>query len=63
MSEQTHRSPEEVERIMADADGALGAAGHRVTDPAARESIRKSISGEISVEEAKQQILQQEGLA
>ena len=42
----------EVERRMSFADGALGAAGHEVTDPTLRELSRGVARGEISAEEA-----------
>lgn len=42
----------EVERRMTFADGALGAAGHEVTDPVLRDLSRRVIRGEITAEEA-----------
>ena len=42
----------EVERRMSFADGALGAAGHEVTDPILRNLRERAIRGEISAEEA-----------
>ncbi len=41
-------SDEEVEHRMAEADGALGAAGHQVTNPVTRELLRQKIRGEIT---------------
>ncbi|MCI4659731.1 hypothetical protein [Cryobacterium zhongshanensis] len=46
-------SPQEAARLIAVADGAQGAAGHRVTDPAAREIIRRQAAGEITGDEAR----------
>lgn len=48
---------EEVEARLAAADGVLGAGGHQVTDPVAREIVRRSIRGEITSEEADRLIL------
>ena len=48
---------EEVEARHAAADGVLGAAGHRVTDPRAREIVRQKIRGEISTEEAESRLI------
>lgn len=53
---------EEVEARLAAADGVLGAAGHRVTDPVAREIVRRKIRGEISGEEADRLILLHNGI-
>lgn len=38
---------------MARIDGALGAAGHAITDPAARKNLRELAAGEITAEEAR----------
>ncbi|GEM_PF-6563849 len=46
-----------VEARLAAADGVLGAGGHKVTDPVAREIVRRKIRGEISSEEADRLIL------
>lgn len=48
---------EEVEARLAAADGVLGAGDHRVTDPVAREIVRRKIRGEITSEEADRLIL------
>ena len=53
---------EEVEARLAAADGVLGAAGHKVTDPVVREIVRQSIRGEISDEEADRLILAHNGI-
>lgn len=53
---------EEVEARLAAADGVLGAAGHRVTDPVMREIVRRKIRGEISDEEADRLILLHNGI-
>jgi hypothetical protein len=45
-------SEAEVERRMSFADGALGAAGHEVTDPALRELSRQVAAGTLTAEEA-----------
>lgn len=39
------------EQAMAFADGALGAAGHQVTDPYINDLIRQRLEGEISMDE------------
>lgn len=65
MSENTEpvkRSPHEVDELMAHLDGAMGAAGHKVTNPAAREIIRQQAAGEITADEAKRQLLANRGL-
>ena len=54
---------EEVEARLAAADGVLGAAGHRVTDPVVRDIVRRNIRGEISDEEADHLILVHNGIA
>lgn len=41
-------SETEIERIMSQADGVLGAAGHELTDPVARDIIRRNLRGELS---------------
>lgn len=48
---------QEIDKAMARADGALGAAGHVVTDPRARAIIRSKIAGEITVQEAEEQLI------
>lgn len=45
-------TPEEVEERLAQADGALGAAGHHVDDPDARQIVRDQIAGRITTDEA-----------
>jgi len=47
----------ESEHQMALADGALGAAGHRVDDPEARAILRRQASGEITGAEARSLLL------
>lgn len=47
--QQTARTPEE---LMAFADGALGAAGHEVTDPTVRALNMQVARGEITADEA-----------
>lgn len=42
----------EIERRMSFADGALGAAGHEVTDPALRAISRRLAAGEVTGDEA-----------
>lgn len=42
----------EVQRRMSFADGALGAAGHEVTDPELRELLRQVAAGALTAEEA-----------
>ena len=42
------RSDAEIDRIMSQTDGVLGAAGHALTDPVARDIIRRNLSGELS---------------
>ena len=56
-SEKAARSPEQVDAILAKMDGAMGAAGHRVTDPYVRDLYRKQISGELSVDDVTALIL------
>lgn len=41
-------SETEIERIMSQVDGVLGAAGHELTDPVARDIIRRNLRGELS---------------
>ena len=41
-------SETEIERIMSQADGVLGAAGHELTDPVARDIIRRNLRRELS---------------
>ena len=41
-------SETEIERIMSQADGVLGAADHELTDPVARDIIRRNLRGELS---------------
>lgn len=48
-AKQSTRTPEE---LMAFADGALGAAGHEVTDPTVRDLNMKVARGEITADEA-----------
>ena len=56
--EQTASSSEqEIDARMARIDGAMGAAGHVVTDPEARANVRRVISGEITAEEARADVL------
>jgi hypothetical protein len=50
-------TPAETDHQMALADGALGAAGHHVDDPDARAILRRQASGEISGEDARNQLL------
>lgn len=45
-------SEAEIERRLSFADGALGAAGHEVTDPALRELSRQVAAETITAEEA-----------
>lgn len=45
-------SEAEIARRMSFADGALGAAGHEVTDPELRALLREVAAGTISAEEA-----------
>ncbi|GAA1604099.1 antitoxin VbhA family protein [Leucobacter chromiireducens] len=52
----------EVEARLAAADGVLGAAGHAITDPVAREIVRRKIRGEITSEEADRLILAHHGV-
>lgn len=47
-----HVDEAEARRRMDFADGALGAAGHGVTDPEARELAYRVAAGEISADEA-----------
>ena len=56
------RSPEEVARLQAIADGAFGAAGHSVDDPESREILRQHLAGEITSDEARKRLLATEGL-
>jgi hypothetical protein len=50
-------TPQEAARLMAVADGAQGAAGHRVTDPAAREILRQQAADEITGDEARRLLI------
>ena len=45
------RSDAEIDWIMSQTDGALGAAGHALTDPVARDLIRRNLNGELSDDE------------
>jgi hypothetical protein len=45
-------SDAETERRLAFADGALGAAGHEVTDPTLRELSRQVAAGTLTADEA-----------
>lgn len=47
----------EVNAEMARIDGALGAAGHVITDPAARKNLRDLAAGEITPDEARADVL------
>lgn len=51
-------TPIEIERIMAKADGAMGAAGHSVDDPYIRNLYRRKLAGEISGEEVRRLIFE-----
>ena len=48
---------QEIDDAMAKADGVIGAAGHVVSDPRARQIIRLSIAGEITDEEADRRLI------
>lgn len=50
-------TPGEVERIVQQADGVLGSSGRSVTDAGARDVIRQHIRGDISLEVARQRIV------
>lgn len=54
-AKQPTRTPEE---LMDFADGALGAAGHEVTDPATRELLMQVARGEITGDQAVAKILE-----
>ena len=45
------RSGAEIDRIMSQTGGVLGAAGHALTDPVARDIIRRNLNGELSDDE------------
>lgn len=47
----------EINDIMAKADGVIGVAGHVVSNPRARQIIRRKIAGEITVEEAERLLI------
>lgn len=57
MPEKDTPNPEEVDRRMARIDGALGAAGHEITDPEARANIRRAVAGEVTHDEARADVL------
>jgi len=46
-------SEADVARHLSFADGALGAAGHEVTDPYLRELVERQVRGELTGEEAR----------
>lgn len=48
----------EIGAEMARIDGALGAAGHVMTDPAARKNLRELVAEEITPDEARADVLQ-----
>ncbi|MET0886142.1 MAG: antitoxin VbhA family protein [Mycetocola sp.] len=52
---------EEVERRLARADGAIGAAGHQVTNPVTRDLLRQKIRGEITSEEYVRRVIENGG--
>lgn len=48
---------QEIDDAMAKADGVIGAAGHIVSDPRARQIVRLKISGDITVAEAEARLI------
>lgn len=50
----------EIDDIMAKADGVIGAAGHVVSDPRARQIIRLSLANKITDEEADRLLIELE---
>jgi hypothetical protein len=52
MSTDSRPSDEEIQRRLDFADGALGAAGHKVDDPESRALMREVASGEKTADEA-----------
>lgn len=52
MTEQPKLTPEQIDSAMAWADGAMGAAGHRVSDPQARDTMRDYLAGKLTIEQA-----------
>jgi len=61
-AEKAKRSPEQVEAVLAEIDGVMGAADHHVDDPYVRDLYRKQITGELTVEEVTQLIIKHAGL-
>ena len=57
-NEPTRSDEAEINAGMARIDGALGAAGHVITDPAARRNLRELVAGEITPDEAREDVLQ-----
>jgi hypothetical protein len=55
-------TPEEVSKMLAFADGVLGAAGHSVDDPETREILRRQAAEEITGDEARALLREQLGL-
>lgn len=55
-------TPDEATKILSFVDGALGAAGHSVEDPEARELLRRQAAGEITGDEARELFRKQQGL-
>jgi hypothetical protein len=55
-------TPEDVQKTIAFVDGALGAAGHQVTDPETRELLRRQAAGEITGDEARALLRKQHGM-
>lgn len=45
-------TPAQIDAEMAHADGVMGAAGHHVSDPAARKIMRQYLADELSIDEA-----------
>jgi len=53
---------QEVKETLDYVDGALGAAGHSVTDPDTREILRAQAADEITGDEARAQFRKQQGI-
>lgn len=49
---KTPLTAQQIDAEMAHADGVMGAAGHHVSDPAARETMRRYLAGELTIDEA-----------
>lgn len=63
MSAEKKRTPDEIDAGMAEIDGFLGAAGHRIDDHGDREILRRQVAGDITSDEARVLVLERLGLS